>query len=123
MKKKAYKRARKRFQAVFEEWATRLGLMWWHLECVFMEDTPADFVVDDGHQVAVTVEAKWEYMEALFTINTPVVAEMSDESLERLVVHELCHVLVNEMRCKSSKHEERVCSTLTKAFMWVKEGV
>jgi len=44
---------------------------------------------------------------------------MDGDEIERAVVHELCHILVNEMREDEIHHEERVVTGLQKAFMWV----
>ncbi len=61
------------------------------------------------------------------------VADLPDEELERVFVHECCHVLVAEMRewgpgdmtqaaCEISlKHEERVVCGLTSAFLWTRK--
>ena len=48
-------------------------------------------------------------------------AGMSNEELERTVVHELVHALVNELREGGIDHEERVVTTLTKAVLWVRD--
>jgi predicted SprT family Zn-dependent metalloprotease len=121
MKKQKFKRARKRFNRIALEWATRMGLKWWSLHFLYYGKTPKKFRREDGHQTAVRVLARWQYLEAYFEVNTPAIARMSDSELEALVVHEMCHVLVNEMREKGIKHEERVCSRLAQAFLWTKE--
>ena len=123
MKKKEYKRARKRFDRIALEWAERLGLKWWSLNFLHHRKTPKKFKRTDGHQTGVSTIARWQYLEAYFEVNTPAIARMSDSELEELVVHEMMHVLVNEMREKGRKHEERVCSRLTQAFLWVREGL
>lgn len=122
MKKKEYKRAKKRFEKIAWAWAYRMGLRWWDLHFSFHRKTPKKFKRKDGHQTGVRVLARWQYLEAYFEVNTPAVAKLSDAELEVVIVHELCHVLVNEMREKGVKHEERVCSRLSQAFLWTKEG-
>jgi hypothetical protein len=54
----------------------------------------------------------------------PRVLELSDEDLERCVVHELVHVFLNEARENGEDwldHEERVASTLAQAFIWLRD--
>jgi predicted SprT family Zn-dependent metalloprotease len=47
---------------------------------------------------------------------------MDADSIEKIVVHELMHVFLNEMREKGIDHEERVATMLSQAFLWVKES-
>ena len=52
-------------------------------------------------------------------LNGKVLDGMTPQQIERIAVHELCHILVNEMRESEMCHEERVVTMLTKAFLWV----
>jgi len=122
VKKKEYKRAKKRFTEIALPWASRMGLKWWDLHFHFHKKTPEHFKRSDGGEAGVRVVPRWEYLHAYFEVNTPGIAELSDTELEVVIVHELCHVLVNEMREEGIKHEERVCSRLSQAFLWTKEG-
>lgn len=68
--------------------------------------------------------AQWEYLQAKVAINVPEVARMNDDKLERVLVHELCHILVAEMRGDPdvcSDHEERTVTQLAKAFIWTRD--
>lgn len=122
MKRKAYKRHIARCQPLFDEWLTKLGLMWWSVEISYY-DKRKQFRKDNGGIAAARVWADWRYMSANISVCVPVVATMDDDDLERAIVHELCHALVNEMRESDPdiKHEERVVTTLTSAFMWVRD--
>ena len=66
--------------------------------------------------------AHWEYMDHVITFNLTNMQIMTDEEIEITVVHELMHIFLNEMQSDSVDidHEERVASSLQKAFMWVK---
>ena len=122
MKKKAFKRSRKRFQAVLDKWLKPLGLLWWHIDVFYHRETPKSFKKKRG-VTAAKVIARWKYMEAAIYVNTPAIPGMDDEELDRVVIHELCHILVNEMREAEMHHEERVCTRLAQAFAWVyREG-
>ena len=67
-------------------------------------------------------DAKWQYLDHEITFNLTNMAKMTDEEIEITVVHELMHIFLNEMQSDSVDidHEERVASSLQKAFMWVK---
>jgi hypothetical protein len=106
-----------------EKWVTPLGLGWWKIDMIYYDD-PGEIVdkfksEDDGYLVLAKVFAKWQYMEATIYINLPGWADLEEEKIEKAIVHELCHILVNEMREDDILHEERVVSTLQRAFMWV----
>ncbi|KKL89323.1 hypothetical protein LCGC14_1915860 [marine sediment metagenome] len=68
-------------------------------------------------------------MVATVAFNISALKELDDHDLEVVVVHEMCHVLVNEMRADrggepthgSVAHEERVVSTLAQAFLTVRD--
>jgi len=122
-KKKKYKRARKRFSKLASAWTKRLGLAWWRVDVFYYDKAPKRFKRKHGRQVAAKMIARWEYMSAEMHVNLPFIAEMTKDEMEHVIVHELCHALVNEMREEGHKHEERVCTRLTQAFLWTKSGV
>lgn len=124
MKRKAYKRQRTRIRRCFDEWITKLGLRWWEIEIRYY-DRQRFFrkASGAGRNIAMRVWADWRYATATIAVNVPSLAKMDDDQLERAVVHELLHILVNEMREDDPyvKHEERTVTTLTKAVMWVRD--
>ena len=122
-KKKKYKRARKRFSKLARAWTKRLGLAWWRVDVFYYDKIPKRFKRKHGQEVAADVFAQWEYMKVDISVNLPLIAEMTKAEMEKVIVHELCHALVNEMREEGHKHEERVCTRLTQAFLWTKSGV
>ena len=54
------------------------------------------------------------------TIYLKAIKHLDADGIERVVIHELMHVLVNEIREGELHHEERVATQLQKAFSWVK---
>lgn len=122
MKQKAFEAERDRCQRYFSDWVPKLGLAWWQVEVnyydkrkIFRKNKKADTIA------AMRIWCDWRYMDMQIAVCTPVTRQMDAEELERTVVHELCHALVNEMRESGIDHEERVVTTLTKAFMWVRD--
>ena len=120
---------RQRLLALAEKWVGPLGLGWWLIDFEFARDdyvAPGTTARDDSLAKCV---AHWRYGQAYITWNMPLVAQQKDEYLERAFVHELSHIFVNEMRWTAGNdadavdHEERVCSTLTKAFLWLRDSL
>jgi hypothetical protein len=112
----------KRIKRALTKWMKPLGLEWWDVtvECF---NEPADillhFKASKDHIVPAIVFADWQYGTATILFNVPAFDGKSDDEIERIVVHELLHILVNEMREGEIHHEERVVSQLTKAIFWV----
>ena len=110
----------------FAKWIKSLGLRWWHIDVIYYHD-PKDIVrefkTDEGTVVLANTWSDWRYGKANIHINLPAFSDLPEDEIETIVVHELVHVLVNEMREEDIDHEERVVTGLTKAFLWVREGV
>jgi len=114
----------KYIRKLFDKWTYRLGLRWWSLCLVYKED-PQDIIETFGHVENSIVIAKtfcdWRYGTATIYFNLPKLKQMSKEDIEHVIIHELCHILVNEMREGEIHHEERVVTGLTKAFLWTEK--
>ena len=121
-----------RIQAIADEWIECLGLRWWHISFFYHRDSgeyrassPEDMPLSSKGYTA----ASWAYCDAAVHLNMPGLAEYDATHLEEVVVHELMHIMVHEMRSVTNcacdqfdiRHEERVCTTLQRAFMRTKE--
>jgi len=106
------------------QWMNMLGLGWWNVTVNYYDD-PATIIQlfasaeSDGIVIA-KVSADWKYGSATLSINLPAFEGRTEDDIERIVVHELVHILVNEMREGEIHHEERVVTGLTKAFLWTR---
>ena len=114
---------RKIINAAMEKWTYRLGLRWWSVGAIYHKgkDAKRYFKSADGSTILARTFADWRYGDAFVHFNIPAFRNMSADEIERVVVHELCHVLVNEMTSTGIDHEERVVTGLTKAFMWTEQ--
>lgn len=114
-----YRKTVMRLRKAAGKWQTALGLGYWRITYEYESEglmpVPAR---TDGQSVAATSRPDWRYKHATINFNVPVLADQTDDDLERFVLHELTHVLVNELREEGLDHEERVVSELTSAFMW-----
>lgn len=123
-----YEALKGRIEKLRDYWEPRLGLRWWTITFGYVRDA-SEFRVDDEPrpEAAGSCAADWRYLHAYieFNMHKIFMQEMTDEELENVVVHELCHVLVNETRGPDLKaymgHEERVTTTLAKAFIWTRD--
>lgn len=117
-----YAAAKERVMEVFERWRYPLGLNMWRLHMRFNRtDKPAGALA----RVAGTADPDWRYLEATVDWYLPVLADMDDEELEYVVLHELTHVLLNEMRESAGEggldHEERVVTQVATVLQSVRD--
>lgn len=121
----AAERQKNRVRRILKRWLDPLLLTEWEIRLAFSEGA---FVSPDGapsEDAVATCHVMWQYRRATITFNLGCVAEQDDEELELTVVHEAAHVLINEMRDDREgelDHEERVASTLARAFLFTYEA-
>lgn len=119
-----YAATKERVMEVFERWRYPLGLNMWRLH---MRWNRLDKPAGDGILARVAGEATpdWRYLEATVEWYLPVLEDMDDEELEYVVLHELTHVVLNEMRESAGEggidHEERVVTQVAKVLQWVRD--
>ena len=120
-----------RLLALADQWVRPIGLGWWRVDLAYDRDG-ADFADSEvkvgGFTKGTTARcfADWRYGTATIVWNMPAVAHLSDDDLEAVFVHELMHVFLSEMQEGARQsvqrpHEERVASTLQKAFLWIRD--
>lgn len=131
MNDRDYNAQKRRVGRLFNRWAKTLGLNQWalHYQCCREGEmlTDDDRSGDSAFSPVMDCEAQWQYQQVAIRVNTPMLVSMDDEDVERSVVHELCHVLVNEMRTdeptmEQYNHEERVVTMLTNALLWTRRA-
>jgi len=120
-----------RIQALSAKWRTALWLNGWTITDSFYTDTLSK---DSGaSEIAECVAQTFvdaPYLEATIRWHVPSIADMDDERLEYIWLHEQMHILLKEMRLdglmiegSGLPHEERVATLLAHAFQTVaKEG-
>ena len=119
-------KTRKMVKAALDKWLKPMGLLWWDVTINLYED-PGDVVrvfrdASSDTTVVANTAVNWIYGTATINFNVPALRGMSQRDIEKVVVHECCHILVGEMREGEAHHEERVVTGLTKAFMWVESA-
>jgi hypothetical protein len=94
-----------------------MGLGYWHVTVTMSKKNKPR---ENGGFLAGFCDCEWKYETAHITIYTKAIRHLSKEAIEEVVIHELVHVFLNEMREDGIDHEERVATQLQKAFSWVK---
>jgi len=124
MKKRDYKRQRKRVQGIIDQWITPLGLRWWKIDVCYYGKRK-QFRKRGGKETVLRVVSDWRYRWAYIDVNLQMVASREDWELENDIVHELTHLFLGEIPIKGRHgydHMERTCSSLTSAFIWVRDA-
>lgn len=75
------------------KWQRRMGLMHWDIEHVFIDSFYDDTTGEDFKVTAIT-ESRWQYMQARIKWYLPSAVRHDNDVLEKVLVHELCHVLL-----------------------------
>lgn len=127
--KKRWEVQRERVKGLATKWVRRLGLGWWvRVEFRYYtskEECERRFGLGagaGGREVLMAAMVDWRYLEAVVTCNLRAMEQVKDEELEVYFVHELMHVLLNELEVSDPDHEERVATWLALAFLWTDQG-
>lgn len=123
MTDKEFAKQQKRVERYFQYWQRALWLEQWRTTFKWHR---GEFSQDesDGRTV-MRVTSDYRYMQAEVEVYLPAVVDQEDEALERSVVHELSHVLLNEMHYwnEDGSHEERVATTMSQAFVSMRDAL
>jgi len=114
------KKVKKLLRKYCDFWVTWLGLKWWRVEIVFERGRTA--ARDGEADKAGECFADWMYLRAKIQFWPDVMTHLTKSEIEKVAIHELAHVLVNEMRAEGIDHEERVVTGLEYAFKWVRDA-
>jgi hypothetical protein len=113
---------KRRIKRQMGRWFNVLGLGYWsRVDVGYSTDTR----VEGGHSVPATTWVRWEYLTAGITFHLPEIAKLDDRDVELVVLHELCHLLIEEgVRSKGAEQEriEKLATQLSLAFRWVRES-
>lgn len=127
----------KRIKIATGRWAQPCGLhMWRKIEFLYHADTAAMAagggveLTEEQRDVAGRAQVDWQYREARIHINVSKLQYITDDEIDYIIRHEICHVLVSEMREWSNhgshynaiNHEERVVSDLAAILGWVRQA-
>jgi predicted SprT family Zn-dependent metalloprotease len=66
----------------------------------------------EGYSTSATCDSSWQYFTATIDFSYIQLKDMEEKEIEKIIIHELLHIVVNEMREDGIEHEERVVSHL-----------
>lgn len=121
MNDKEFKAKKKQVIKILDEWIDRLGLRWYSFQYVWKMGDPPER--GEGYSIAAYIECQWMYRSATITLYVEMMPEENKE-IEKIIVHELCHIFVNPLRSQYSIKEydydleEYVTENLAQAFIW-----
>ncbi|KKL87354.1 hypothetical protein LCGC14_1935570 [marine sediment metagenome] len=128
---KQFEREKRRVKRAFRRLRPRLWAGWWAWDIVY-DRYPDDHHNETGKEVNASITADWRYRQAVITFYMPAIAEMGDEELDMVIIHEVLHAWVNPMRPRAPKPhevdlEENVVTNLTSVhvctyLLGIKEG-
>lgn len=115
-------------------WVYNLGIQRWNIRVDFRDSFPEDNQ-NPSFPITMFNVTMWSMQEAIIMVSVPQTKGLTDEEIEKDVLHELIHVIVNEIRWDTNRnperghgcacdhdHEERVVSELTE-ILWNQELV
>lgn len=114
-----FEAASERVNGILDRWIALLALGHWTINRDLRRQDKPDFRDDGSSSEVARCHVNWQYEDATITVWLPEAHEYTDERLEWVMVHELMHIVLNEMRedRKNILHEERVATVLAKALI------
>jgi len=126
VKKRSVKKTKKIVEKYMFWWTRWLGLRW-HNFSICYDNNWKEFDKKTDQRSGMRIYPDWRYMMFEIWVNLPPLRELSEETIEHMVVHECMHVFLNELRIEGSEqhnnHEERVATMLENAFLYVRDQV
>lgn len=136
MNDKDFEATKKRVRKSVSRWEQSCGLRMWrkvdfayHRDLATMAHDTNSTLSESERDVAGRAVVNWDYREATIHLNLDKLFHLDDDEIDYVVRHEICHLLVNEMRewqlydkdrQSCLQHEERVVSDLAMVLGWVR---
>lgn len=125
-KVKHFKGLESKFNAIVDEievyidyWQRKLGLEYWD---IYSKMIPS--LCHRNTSIRACIRCSWEYRNASIEFFLPTLFDEQKREREYVVVHELCHAVINPMENKKTveKHLEYVVVDMANALLRVKYG-
>lgn len=121
MTDREFKTQRARVSKAWEKWFTPIGMGWWQVDRQSARERE-----EDEPATAAMTTTNWQYRTASVTFYLPACADLNDDQLEEVVVHEMVHILCGPIQDMSddSRREitEHTVTTIARAIIWAREA-
>lgn len=123
MNDKEYEKLKAKTNKFLDKWLTMLGLRGWDIN--FYWNRELGDKIDDNFSIEAATATQYPYKTANVNFFLPSLQGKSNKDIENIVLHELIHILTDEMKDhdKDHNHCERVVTDLTNAFLWTYKRV
>lgn len=120
MTDRKFQETRRKIRKLLDKWRPRMPLDGWLIDHDY-HDEPIGKSSSDSYETLAITSCKWQYKNATIEWYVPALARLNPKRLEETVVHELCHILTDEMQEPDhptySKHAERVVTEIARALL------
>jgi hypothetical protein len=121
MTDKEYLEQKKRVQTYFDKWFNTLGLGWHQVDINWSRVTN-----EEDADTAARTTWQWQYRSASITFFLPTMADLNDDKLEAVVVHEFAHILTGPMVQNTSEEHNQLMEygteSVARALIWAGEA-
>lgn len=121
MSDKEYRLQLKRVKAAVDKWYRPIGLGWHQIDFEYFRT-----VCEEDSAIAASTECRWQYRTGWIKFYLPVIAELNDDKLENVVVHEFAHVLSwplwENAGHAENKENEYATEEIARALIWAREA-
>jgi hypothetical protein len=104
-----HKKLRETIREAIIEYKTTLYLYMWDITSEIVDAIQSD----NNIRISADCNCNWKYLEATIRFSELELKFRTKEEIKKIVLHEMIHIVVNEMREEGIDHEERVVSHLT----------
>ena len=111
MKDRTVKQLHSVIHRLVKKWKCNLYLGMWTINFNILDYLGNARV--DGYQTSARCDTAWQYFTADLDFSYVQLKGMEEEDIEKIIIHELLHIVVNEMTEDGIEHEERVVSHLS----------
>jgi len=112
-----YSKLKDDIAAIFADWQYLVVDQGYLLDVDYYADHLYSNGIIANEDVTMCTYQQWAYKKSTISVNLRSCDRMNKQGLERIVVHELVHILLGDCQYEHYKMEERVCTEITSAII------
>jgi hypothetical protein len=131
MNDKEYREQKERIRKLVKKWCRTLGLRWWTIDFIYHRDRKdpneksvySPIALQGMWETAFSVHSDAYYLTASVDCYLPILAQITDDKLEPMFLHEMMHIFLSRLHSKKKDEEEELVATqLANAILWSREA-